>query len=159
MAAWCLVVVLQGEFFFVNKVTPSTVRTVAKVIESATSLRLVLGVPVQTAQFRLPMGKLALASVFATAVFLKATAQFGFVAVGGEDCRVVKRWKARRGRHFVGLHFAKREGTSFCQTHGAVGPGRKLFAGQSFTPNVQRPAGSSQVFGAGAKFLGNRGVE
>lgn len=64
-----------------NEVAAWAIGTIAKVVEGSAGLCLVLGVTVQTTQFCLSMGKLALTAVLATASLLKATAQLSFVTV------------------------------------------------------------------------------
>lgn len=69
-------------FGVVNEVTSGAVRTKAGSVKRAAKFRLVLGMPIQVAQFVLPVSELALVAVFAGARFFKRSAQLSLVMRG-----------------------------------------------------------------------------
>ncbi len=125
-----------------DEVTAASVRTVSKLVESATGLSFVFGMAELPSQLALTVGELTFASVFAAAVLLKASAQLGLVPVWGQGCQ---RSKSGRRGHVVGLHSV--EGVS--QTHRSVCFKRKLGLAE-LAPGVRCPDVVGEPLGADA---------
>ncbi len=125
-----------------DEVTAASVRTVSKLVESATGLSFVFGMAELPSQLALAVGELTFAAVFAAAVLLKASAQLGLVPVRGQGCH---RRKSGRWGHVVGLHSVE----GVIQTHGSVCFKRKLGVA-GLAPGVRRPDVVGEPLGADA---------